>query len=126
VALNYALIFGHFGLPQLGAVGCGLSSLVVWWTLCLMGWTYTHLDPGYRRFTIALARPRGTALLEHLQLGVPIGLSYTFEVTSFSFMAILIAPLGTSVMGGHHSSSNLAGMSYQIPLLLTLAPAIAT
>ena len=31
VALNYALIFGHFGLPRLGAVGCGLASLIVWW-----------------------------------------------------------------------------------------------
>src|SRR5215510_1758757 len=126
IALNYALIFGHFGLPQLGAVGCGLSSLVVWWTLCLMGWTYTHLDPGYRRFTIALARPRGSALLEHLQLGVPIGLSYTFEVMSFSFMAILIARLGTSVMGGHQIISNLAGIAYQMPLSLALATATVT
>ena len=124
--LNYALIFGHFGLPQLGAVGCGLSSLIVWWTLFLMGWGYTHLDPGYRRYAIVLGRPRGEALLEHLQLGVPIGLSYTFEVTSFSFMALLVARLGTSVMGGHQIISNLAGIAYQLPLSLALATATVT
>ena len=124
--LNYALIFGHFGLPKLGAVGCGVSSLIVWWTLFLMGWAYTHLDPDYRRFSIALARPRGSALLEHLQLGVPIGLSYAFEVTSFSFMALLIARLGTSVMGGHQIISNLAGIAYQMPLSLALATATLT
>jgi MATE family multidrug resistance protein len=124
--LNYALIFGHFGLPKLGAVGCGVSSLIVWWTLFLMGWAYTHLDPHYRRFSIVLARPRGSALLEHLQLGVPIGLSYTFEVTSFSFMALLIARLGTTVMGGHQIISNLAGIAYQMPLSLALATATLT
>ncbi len=126
IALNYALIFGHFGLPRLGAVGYGLSSLIVWWTLVLMGWAYTYLDPGYRRFAIVLARPRGTALLEHLQLGVPIGLSYAIEVTSFTFMALLIARLGTSVMGGHQIISNLGAISYQIPLSLALATATVT
>ena len=124
--LNYALIFGHFGLPRLGAVGCGWSSLIVWWTLFALGWAYTHLDPGYRRFAIALARPRGSALLEHLQLGIPIGMSYAFEVTSFSFMALLIARLGTSVMGGHQIISNLAGIAYQMPLSLALATATVT
>ena len=37
IVLNYALIFGHFGLPRLGAVGCGLASLIVYWALFLMG-----------------------------------------------------------------------------------------
>src|SRR5262245_58518136 len=114
VVLNYALIFGHFGLPRLGAVGCGLASLIAYWALFLMGWTYTHLDPGYRRFAIVLERPRWSALWEHLRLGVPIGLSYALEVTSFSFMTVLIARLGTSVMGGHQITSNLAGLAFQM------------
>lgn len=73
VGLNYALIFGHFGLPRLGAVGCGLSSLIVWWSLFLMGWTYTHLDPWYRRFAIVLARPRGTPCWSISGWGCPSG-----------------------------------------------------
>ena len=104
VALNYALISGHLGLPRLGAVGCGLASLIVHWALFLMGWAYTHLDPEYRRFAIERARPRWRALQEHLHLGVPIGLAYALESTSFSFMALLIARLGTSVQGGHQTS----------------------
>jgi MATE family multidrug resistance protein len=126
IGLNYVLIFGHVGLPRLGAVGCGVSSLIVWWTLFLMGWAYMRLDPGYRRFAISLARPRGSALLEHLQLGVPIGLSVALEVTSFTFMALLIARLGTSVMGGHQIISNLAAIAYQMPLSLALATATVT
>jgi MATE family, multidrug efflux pump len=126
VALNYALIFGHLGLPRLGAVGCGLASLIVHWALFLMGWAYTHLDPEYRRFAISRARPRWRALQEHLHLGVPIGLAYALESTSFTFMTLLIARLGTSVQGGHQIITNLAAFSYQIPLALSVATATVT
>ena len=110
----------------MGAVGCGIASLVVYWALFLMAWAYVHLDPGYRRFAIRLARPRGRALAEHLRLGVPIGLSYALESTSFTFMALLIARLGTSVTGGHQIISNLGALAYQIPLALSLATATVT
>jgi MATE family multidrug resistance protein len=123
VVLNYALIFGRLGLPRLGAVGCGLASLIVLWALFGMGWAYTHLDPGYRRFAIGWARPRWAPLKEHVWLGVPIGLAYALESTSFSFVTLLIARLGTSVTGGHQVVSNIAAISFQIPLALSLATA---
>jgi MATE family multidrug resistance protein len=123
VALNYALIFGELGLPRLGAVGCGLASLIVLWALVAMGWGYTRLDPAYRRFAIGWARPRWAALREHVRLGVPIGLAYALESTSFSFITLLTARLGTSVTGGHQIISNVAALSFQIPLALSLATA---
>ena len=126
VVLNYALIFGHFGLPRLGAVGCGLASLIAHWALFLMGWAYIRLDPMYRRFAIERAWPRWGALREHLFLGVPIGLSYALESTSFTFMALLIARLGTNALGGHQIISNLAALAFQIPLALSLATATLT
>ena len=79
VALNEVLIFGRFGLPRLGAVGCGLASFLVYWVLCLMAFGYTHFDERYRRYAIGRAAPRGPALAEHLRLGVPIGLAYALE-----------------------------------------------
>jgi MATE family multidrug resistance protein len=123
VALNYALIFGELGLPRLGAVGCGLASLIVFWALFLMGWAFTLLDPSYLRFAIERTRPRWEAVREHLHLGVPIGLAYALESTSFTFMTLLIARLGTHALGGHQVISNLAGIAFQIPLALSLATA---
>lgn len=32
VVANYGLIYGHWGLPALGAVGCGYATSLVWWT----------------------------------------------------------------------------------------------
>jgi MATE family multidrug resistance protein len=123
VTLNYALIFGQLGLPRLGAVGCGLASLIVHWTLFFMGWTLTRLDTAYRRFAIRRVGPRWGPLREHLYLGVPIGVAYVLESTSFSFVTLMIARLGTSVLGGHQIISNLAAIAFQVPLALSLATA---
>jgi MATE family multidrug resistance protein len=126
IVLNYALIFGRFGLPRLGVVGCGLASLIVFWMLFLLGVSYTHLAAGYRRFAIRGAWPRWALLREQLHLGIPIGLSYAIESTSFTFMALLVVRLGTSVMGGHQVVANLAGISYQLPIALSVATATLT
>jgi MATE family multidrug resistance protein len=126
ITLNYALIFGRLGAPRLGAVGCAVASLIVHWTLFVMGWAYVHRDRAYARFGVRLDWPRWNLLREHLRLGVPMGLSYTLESTSFTFMAVLIARLGTNVMGGHQIVANLAGVCYQIPLALSLATATVT
>lgn len=126
VLLNDVLIFGRFGAPRLGAVGCGLASLVVYWALFLTAFAYTHFDERYRRFAIGRAAPRAKALAEQLRLGVPIGLAYALETTSFTFMSLLVARLGTGVQGGHQIIANLAGIAYQVPLALSVATATLT
>lgn len=126
VALNYVLIFGKFGFPRLGAVGCGLASLIVYWSLFAMGWAYTHLDASYRRYGIRFAWPQWSVLRTLLHLGIPMGLSYALEVTSFTFMTLLLARLGTEVLGGHQIIANLAAFCYMFPLALSVATATLT
>jgi MATE family multidrug resistance protein len=122
---NDVFVFGRLGLPALGVTGCALGSLVVFWALAAVGWALTRLDP-YRRFAIGFAWPDRAALTAHLRLGVPMGLAHTLEATSFTFMALLLAPLGTSVMAGHQIAMNLAAVCFQVPFALAVATATAT
>jgi MATE family, multidrug efflux pump len=126
VLLSYGLIFGALGLPRLGAVGGALASAVVFWALFAAGWAHTRLDPFYRRFTIRGTAPRWAVLREQLQLGIPMGLSYAIEATSFTFITLLVARLGTSVMGGHQIVANLAALCFMVPLSLAVATATLT
>src|SRR5512139_2601174 len=73
VVLAYALIFGHFGLPQLGVAGAGVAISCASWTSCavLLGFV---LRPGMRRtYHTAPCRPEREALLRFLRTSAPVG-----------------------------------------------------
>ena len=126
VLLSYLLIFGGLGLPRLGAVGGGMASAIVFWALLVVGWAHTRSDPFYRPFEIHRAGPRWSVLRELVRLGIPMGLSYALEATSFTFITLLVARLGTSVMGGHQVVANLAALCFMVPLSLAVATATLT
>ena len=124
--LSYLLIFGALGAPRLGAVGGALASVVVFWALLAAAWLHIRLDPFYRRFRIAWTGPRWSVLRELIHLGVPMSLSYALEATSFTFITLLVARLGTGVMGGHQVAANLAALCFMVPLSLSIATATLT
>ncbi len=126
VLLSSLLIFGGIGLPGLGAVGGALASAIVFWALFIVGWAHTRLDSFYRRFEIQRSPPHWPVLRELTRLGVPMGLSYALEATSFTFITILVARLGTDVMGGHQIVANLAALCFMVPLSLAVAAATLT
>ena len=56
-----------------------------------------------------------------LKLGAPIGFSYLIEVTSFTFMSLFIAHLGTTALAGHQIVANMGTVIYMVPLSLSIA-----
>jgi MATE family multidrug resistance protein len=126
IALNYTLIFGAFGFPRLGAVGCAIATACAYWTLFLVGWACLRLDASYRRFEIRFAWPQWAPLRDQLRLGIPMGLSHGIESSSFTFMALLIARLGTNVTGGHQITMNLAALTFQFAFALGIATSTLT
>ena len=56
-----------------------------------------------------------------LKLGIPMGLSYLIEVTAFTFMALFIARLGATTVGGHQITANFATVLYMLPLAIASA-----
>ncbi len=87
---------------------------------------YARRAAWYRPFAIRWAPPHWPTLRAQLHLGLPMGLSYAFESSSFTLMAVLVARLGTTVLGGHQIVMNLAALTFQIPLALGVATATVT
>ena len=65
--------------------------------------------------------PQIKAVLTQLKLGIPIGLSIFFEVSSFTLMAIFISRLGTTDVSAHQIVGNITATLYQIPLSIAIA-----
>jgi multidrug resistance protein, MATE family len=125
VPLNLWFIFGGFGVPALGGPGCAIASTMINWMIAMVGITVLLRVEFFRplgvfsRFCWPVWR-RQKALLK---LGIPMGLSYLIEVTSYTFMALFISHFGTTTLAGHQITGNIGAVLYMTPLSIGVASA---
>lgn len=97
IAGNYVLIYGHFGAPEMGLLGAGISTfatrIAVMVVMVLM-FMRTRRGADY---AIAFRRPGATAGIASrvLHTGFPVAMQMFFETAAFSGSAIIAGMLGT-------------------------------
>jgi len=120
---NYTLIYGHFGFPELGAVGAGWASTLSAWSgaLAILMITFLHKEfreyiPGRQVFRLY------SYLLRHiLKIGLPSGLSIVFEASMFAVFSLLMGRFGVTILAGSQIALNCASITFMIPLGLSFA-----
>ena len=122
--LNWILIFGNLGVPELGAVGSGWATAISRWFMwiCSLALGWRVLIPYLRRVRrdLLAAGP----LKRIVRLGSPIGLQLFLEFGAFGAIGILMGWLGTVAIAGHQIALNLAAFAFMIPLGISQAAAI--
>ncbi|AGW91120.1 MULTISPECIES: MATE family efflux transporter [Cupriavidus] len=123
VPLNAWFIHGGLGVPAMGGPGCGLASTLISWAWCIAGLLILRYSRAYRPLRIfdTWSWPAAAPLRALLRLGVPMGLTYLIEITSFTLMSIFITRLGTVTLAGHQIIANLGAVAYMLPLSLAIA-----
>ncbi|MFD1610960.1 MATE family efflux transporter [Sphingomonas tabacisoli] len=121
--LNYALIFGAFGLPRLGLFGAGLGSAITQ-TLMFLGMAVvvtTH--PRFRRYRLfgRFWRADWQRYREVWRLGLPIALTLSLEVTVFNAAVFLMGLIGTTSLAAHAIAIQIASLTFMVPLGLSQA-----
>ncbi|OCQ52905.1 Multidrug resistance protein MdtK [Photorhabdus australis subsp. thailandensis] len=126
IPINYILIYGKFGAPALGGVGCGVATASVYWVMfLLLRWYVKHSSSQkdirpVRRF----AAPEWHILKRISSLGLPIAMAMFFEVTLFAIVALLISPLGVTAVAGHQIALNFSSLMFMFPISLGVAATI--
>jgi MATE family multidrug resistance protein len=123
IPLNAWLIYGGFGVDAMGGPGCALATVIINWLWFLTMLVIVYRGKFYQVFGVyeKFSKPNLHRIATLLKLGLPIGLSYLIEVTSFAFMALFIAKLGTVPLAGHQIVANLGTVLYMLPLSLSIA-----
>ena len=123
IPLNLWFIFGGLGLPALGGPGCALASTVINWAFAALGLTLLARLDLFTPFEIFkhFCWPERRKQIALLKLGVPMGLSYLIEVTSYTFMALFIARFGTTTLAGHQITGNFGAVLYMTPMSIGIA-----
>jgi MATE family multidrug resistance protein len=112
-------------VPAMGGAGCGVATAMVFWISAAIAFALLRGDRFYAKFALrGLGRPRRARLGELLRLGLPIGGTYLIDVSAFNVVTLLVARLGTDVVGGHAIVANVAATMYMLPLALSGAAGV--
>jgi MATE family multidrug resistance protein len=120
---NYAFMYGYWGFPQLGAVGTGVSSAIVWWLMGGLMAMFTFRKTSRVDFKIAenFRAPIWNLQKEILHIGLPNGVNICIEVSMFAIAALIIGSMGVNVVAAHQITINFASLTFMVPLGLSLA-----
>lgn len=122
IPLNYVFIYGKFGLPELGGVGCGYTTSICLWLMFLAMAGYTFFSKEHRK--VGLYKqwdfPKAGVINSQLKLGLPIGMAIFSEASIFSVVALVIGKLGANVVAGHQIALNVSSLAFMIPLSLSI------
>jgi MATE family multidrug resistance protein len=123
---DWALIYGHLGLPAMGITGSGWATCVA--RIYMAGVLVVTL------FWVESKRPQlkwaGTVAIdlrrvaELLKLGAPAATQILLEIGAFSAATALIAKLGAVPLSGHEIALNCAALSFMVPLGMSSAAAV--
>jgi MATE family multidrug resistance protein len=126
IPLGYALLFGAFGLPELGAYGLGVATAIVQWALAIGFLIYLALarrfeDLGlFERFDW----PAWPVQAELLRVGLPMAVMIFMEGSLFVASALVIGRMGAIEVAAHQIAINVASMAFMVPLGVAMATTV--
>lgn len=121
VVLNDLLMFGRWGLPELGLVGTGLASSIVLTVTCLMYVAYALRRYSHLNLLRDLRKPDPAMLRQLIRVGGPIGLTLACEVSMFSAAGIAMGQLGADPLAAHQIALQMGSLSFMVPLGISIA-----
>ncbi|SHE59849.1 multidrug resistance protein, MATE family [Litoreibacter ascidiaceicola] len=126
VLVNYALIFGNLGMPELGLRGAAIASVISQVvTLAVLG-VYVVRGSATREHVLfqRIWRPDPEAFREVFRLGWPIGLTNLAESGMFSASALIIGLIGTLPLAAHGIALQITAATFMIHVGLSQAATV--
>ena len=126
VLLNYLLIFGKAGFPELGITGAAIGTLISRLVMVVFLWVFLRNKKKSKDYVtnIKIFVLQQKMIKKIIALGFPSSLQMFFEVAIFTAAIWLSGILGKNPQAANQIALNLASMTYMIATGLSVASMI--
>ncbi|MUU78368.1 MATE family efflux transporter [Winogradskyella endarachnes] len=126
VAINYVLIFGKFGCPEMGIVGAAVGTLVSRFVMVAYLWWLLAKREKSKAFVtnIKFFQLETYSLKKITNLGLPSAMQMFFEVAIFTAAIWLSGTLGANAQAANQIALNLSSMTFMVATGLSVAAMI--
>ena len=123
VPIGRVLVYGGFGIPQLGALGSGLAGTLVNWIEAIAFYAWLRVGPGHRALDWrgGRVRPDWPVLVGLLRVGAPMAVAILLEIGAFNFASLAVSRFGETAAASHQIALNVASLAFMVPLGLSMA-----
>ncbi len=119
--LDYGLIFGKLGLPELGVAGAGVASATAEWTYAgLLVFAFRRRSVA-RPFETRPVRPAREPVRRLARISLPIGGQWFLEMITFALFTNLVARMGDLQMAASQAFLALLHLSFMQVVGLSVA-----
>ena len=117
IVFDYAMIFGHWGFPEMGIRGAAIATLMSQYVRLIL-YVILLFSPGYRKAynTLTGWKFNRTLFKRLMRYGFPNGMHYFLEVSGYTLFIILIGGYGTISLAAVNITFNLNHMAF-MPLM---------
>ncbi|MBS0532950.1 MAG: MATE family efflux transporter [Proteobacteria bacterium] len=124
--LAYMLIFGEFGMPQLGMVGAGIATTIVNLGMCAAGFWFCYTQRPFRKFQVLghFWRMDWALTGKLFVIGMPIAGAFLLEYGLFAIAAILMGWIGTTALAAHQIALQIASILFMAPFGISMAATV--
>lgn len=125
VVLDYLLIFGNFGFPELGMAGAGIATVA---SMVVSFFMYMYLatrGDNRRKFAILSGWRLDVPLFKRLmRFGFPNGVQFMLEIAGFTTFIIIIGGKGTTYLAASNIALNINSIAFHPMIGLGMAISI--
>ena len=126
IILNWVLIFGNLGAPELSLLGAGIASSISGIYGYVIFVIYIKWDAKARDFDLFsnLLKPDWERMGEILKIGWPISVTVTFEGMLFNAGFLIAGAVGVIEQAGFQIALSVASTAFMMPYGLSMAGAV--
>ena len=124
--VNYGLILGHYGLPQLGLMGAGIGSTITNVVQFAVMALVVSFHPKFRRYHLfgRFWRPDWPRFRQIWRLGMSIGVTIGFEGGVFAIAILLMGLINEASVAAHAVAIQIASLTFMVPMGLGQAATV--